>query len=205
VIAADREVRRRLVEELDTTFFVEAGAGTGKTRELVERIVSLVANGQLSIDGLVAITFTEAAAAELRDRVRQSLALAACDADTWPDSTCRERCREAALQIDVAAIETIHAFAASLLRTFPLEAGLPPGFSISDDIQQDQAFDERFRQWLYDEVPLDDGSGRRQAVARCLNLGMTPDRLRELARPCRSNTTWCHKPCGGTHRWQRMP
>src|SRR5579864_6664613 len=180
--ATDRDVRTRLVTDLDTTFFVEAGACTGKTRELVARIVALIAGGKLTMNGLVAITFTEAAAAELRDRVRQGLALAANDLNTWPEVESRARCLQATLEIDLAAIQTIHAFAASLLRTFPLEAGLPPSFSINDDIQQDQAFDERFRQWLYDEVPLEDGSGRRQAVARCLNLRMTPDRLRELGR-----------------------
>jgi len=50
----------------------------------------------------------------------------------------------------------------SLLRAFPLEAGLPPGFSVGDDIQQDQGFDERFRQWLYDEVPCDDAPVARE-------------------------------------------
>ncbi|NDF96126.1 MAG: hypothetical protein EB107_09885, partial [Proteobacteria bacterium] len=66
----DAAARHRLITDLDTTFVVDAGAGTGKTHTLVARIVSLVANGRLEIGALAAITFTEAAAAELRDRIR---------------------------------------------------------------------------------------------------------------------------------------
>ena len=54
-------------------WFVEAGAGTGKTTALVTRIVELIAAGALQMERLAAITFTEAAAAELRDRIRQDL------------------------------------------------------------------------------------------------------------------------------------
>ena len=64
---------QRLRTELNTTFFVEAGAGTGKTTALVTRIVELIAAGALQMERLAAITFTEAAAAELRDRIRQDL------------------------------------------------------------------------------------------------------------------------------------
>src|SRR5205807_332307 len=72
-LPADQEVRDRLLDELETTFFVEAGAGTGKTTALVSRIVELVARDELAMERLAAITFTEAAAAELRDRLREVL------------------------------------------------------------------------------------------------------------------------------------
>ena len=67
-----------MLNELDRTFFVEAGAGTGKTTMLVGRIVNLVATAACDGD-LAAITFTEAAAAELRDRVREGLERAALE------------------------------------------------------------------------------------------------------------------------------
>lgn len=180
---ADQAVRERLRENFETTFFVEAGAGTGKTRELVARIVGMVAAGVLTMDGLVAITFTEAAAAELRDRVRQGLAERAADSSVSNEES--HRCAAAAAQMDLSSLQTIHAFAATLLRKFPLEAGLPPGFDIWDDIQQEQHFLDRFRAWLYDEVPVADGSGRREAVRRVLALGMTSDRLSDLAAALR--------------------
>ncbi|HLZ31511.1 MAG TPA: UvrD-helicase domain-containing protein, partial [Chloroflexota bacterium] len=176
--ATDRE---RLCADLDTTFFVEAGAGTGKTRELVARIVALVARDRLSMPGLAAITFTTAAAAELRDRIRRELAQAAVDPEHWTDSQ-RQRCLEASRSVDLAHIQTIHAFAGDLLRTFPLEAELPPGFAIWDEMQRDRDFDERFRAWLYDEVPTGDRTARREAVAKVLMLGLQPDRLKLLTQ-----------------------
>ena len=69
---ADERTREVISSALGETLFVEAGAGTGKTRALVDRVVSVVAQG-VPIDQIAAITFTEKAAAELRDRVRVAL------------------------------------------------------------------------------------------------------------------------------------
>ena len=69
----DQADRDRILDRLGETLFVEAGAGSGKTRALVERIVRLVTSGTAGLDAIAAITFTEKAAAELRDRVRQEL------------------------------------------------------------------------------------------------------------------------------------
>jgi ATP-dependent helicase/nuclease subunit A len=179
----DQAVRDRLLAELDSTFFVEAGAGTGKTRELVRRIVALVASGRVRMAGLAAITFTEAAAAELRDRVRQELERGAED-DARPEDE-RVRCEAAAGEVDLAAITTIHAFAGGLLRAYPLAAGLPPGFNLWDQVQRDLAFEERFQAWLYDEVPAPAADGRETplsaAVRRALAAGLKPDDIRALA------------------------
>jgi ATP-dependent helicase/nuclease subunit A len=68
----DHENRNRIVNNLNETLFVEAGAGTGKTTALVQRIVSLVKAGN-EMKKIAAITFTEAAAGELRNRIRQEL------------------------------------------------------------------------------------------------------------------------------------
>src|ERR1700674_5487247 len=174
----DTAARERLRTELHTTFFVEAGAGTGKTTALVTRIVELIAAGALQMERLAAITFPEAAAAELRDRIRQDLEHAALHRT---DANERQLCERAAHQVDMASIQTIHAFAGALLRTFPLEASLPPNFTMQDEIQQERGFDDRFRAWLYDEVPKTAYPERRAAVRRALALGMTPDHLRELA------------------------
>ena len=76
----DKAQRDRIRESLDETLFVEAGAGTGKTTSLVDRVVKLVSSGATTLDRIAAITFTNAAAAELRDRVRQ--ALESADSDT---------------------------------------------------------------------------------------------------------------------------
>src|SRR5712691_2342897 len=174
----DTGARERLLAELNTTFFVEAGAGTGKTTALVSRIVELVARDHLPMERLGAITFTEAAAAELRDRVRQALELAAV---TRSSEAERLYCERASREVDLGSVQTIHAFAGSLLRTYPLEAGLPPNFTMLDELEQQRTFDDRFRAWLYDQVPDQAFPERRSAVRRVLALGMTADQLRELA------------------------
>ena len=68
----DRSARQQIRERLNETLFVEAGAGSGKTSALVDRIVALVLDG-LPMERIAAITFTDRAATELRDRVRHSL------------------------------------------------------------------------------------------------------------------------------------
>src|SRR3954451_10341818 len=100
----DHEARELLLSDLDSTFFVEAGAGTGKTTTLVRRVVELVKAGRLTMEGLAAITFTEAAAAELRDRIRQGLESAVASADIDPEA--RACCEQAAREVDLAAIQT---------------------------------------------------------------------------------------------------
>jgi ATP-dependent helicase/nuclease subunit A len=194
---SDWEQRERIRTELDRNLFVEAGAGTGKTTALVSRIVALVAAGRVKMAGLVAITFTEAAAAELRNRVRRELERAALDSQRPAEA--RAHCAVAAREVDLAAIQTIHSFAGTLLRTFPIEAGLPPGFEVWDEIRAGLAFEERFRSWLFDEVPTSEptGQARRAAVRRALLLGVRADKLRDLARALQDQrdylaptTTW---------------
>ena len=173
----DAAARHRLITDLDTTFVVDAGAGTGKTHTLVARIVSLVANGRLEIGALAAITFTEAAAAELRDRIRGGLDREATNPDA--SDLSREYCRIASDAIDEASIQTIHAFCGTLLRTFPLEASLPPGFTTWDTLDQSRAFDETFRAWLRDEP--EPGTVLEADIAYALRLGLNPEDLRALA------------------------
>src|SRR5438046_1458926 len=104
---SDAGARQRLRGEHDQSFLVEAGAGTGKTTALVGRVVGLVVAGRIEHLGrLVAITFTEAAAAELRDRIRRGLEDAARQAT---DEAIRARCAHALAEVDLAAIQTIHA------------------------------------------------------------------------------------------------
>jgi len=70
---ADQEARRRIRADLDTTLVVEAAAGTGKTTELVGRILALLSSGRASLSKLVAVTFTEKAAGEMKLRLRSEI------------------------------------------------------------------------------------------------------------------------------------
>ena len=173
---ADQQHRDRIQQSLDENLFVEAGAGTGKTTALVGRIVTLIASGAAEMSGLAAITFTEAAAAELRDRVRRDLELAA--EDDSRDEGSRDRCRRAVSEMDAASIQTLHSFAQSLLRELPLEAGLPPGFQMLDPIEADLRFQQAWDQWLDESLEsLELGP----KLARALHLGLNLDQLRRVA------------------------
>jgi len=175
-LPADHTARRAIVERLDENMVVEAGAGTGKTRSLVERVVALVATGRTTMDRVAAITFTEAAAAELRERVRQSLEVAAVDATREPVE--RDRCVQGIRDLDQAAVQTLHSFAGSLLRERPFEAGLPPGFQALDDIQADLAFEDRWSEWL--DTTLDNLEAQ-EFLRPALMLGVELRHLRETA------------------------
>ena len=101
----DQAARDSIRTDLDTTLFVEAGAGTGKTAALVDRVVALVtADGPglpVSMRSIAAITFTEKAAAELRDRVRRELRRRA--ENTSVRDIERARCAAALDELDAAA------------------------------------------------------------------------------------------------------
>jgi ATP-dependent helicase/nuclease subunit A len=173
-LVADQGERDRLRQDLDRTLFVEAGAGTGKTTAVVARIVAMVAEGRLRMERLVAITFTMAAAGELRVRVREGLEAAARAA---ADQDGRGRLIAAAGEVDRARIETIHAFCSTLLRMHPFEAGLPPDIETLADLAAEIDVRERFRRW-FDALEATSPGG--DAVRRGLLLGARPDKLLEL-------------------------
>jgi len=165
----DDTVREAITTRLGETLFVEAGAGTGKTHALVERIVALVRDEGVPMRHVAAITFTEKAAAELRDRVRRALEQHAPTDDT---------CRIALDDLDHAAISTLHAFAQALLTELPIEAGLPPRIEVRDEIASGVAFDERWRRFV---DQLLEHPEYEETVLVALATGVTLAKLRTLA------------------------
>jgi ATP-dependent helicase/nuclease subunit A len=173
----DAAAREAVRTRLDETLFVEAGAGTGKTTVLVERIVELVtAEGAVPMRSVAAITFTEKAAAELRDRVRGELEKRARLDETPP--IVRDRCTDALDELDEAAICTLHSFAQRILTAFPVEAGLPPRIEVRDEVSSLLAFDDRWRRTLDD---LLDDLELEPAVLIVLAAGATLEHLRRVS------------------------
>jgi ATP-dependent exoDNAse (exonuclease V) beta subunit len=181
-VPQDSDARLRIREALDETLFVEAGAGTGKTTSLVDRVYALVSSGRTTLDMIAAITFTEAAAAELRDRIRERFERGAVDNSLNPQE--RQRAAMGLADLDQAWIQTLHSFSARLLQERPLEAGLPPSFEIMDQISSDLAFDEVWEEW-WDTVLEDPELEKPLTLA--LSLGLGPDHLKSVARHFHAN------------------
>jgi ATP-dependent helicase/nuclease subunit A len=176
----DQDARRRIAQDHDATLFVEAGAGSGKTSSLVSRVVSLVLAGA-DVDEIAAITFTEAAAAELRARVRRTLEeVEAGRWVSWVDDSpeVRRRAREALDRLDRATVCTLHAFAQRLLLAAPIEARLPPAVDVHDDISSALRFEDR---WNRFERQLLDDDHLVGVMRMALTLGITSRQLQGVA------------------------
>ncbi|MCL0245242.1 UvrD-helicase domain-containing protein [Corynebacterium sp. CCM 8835] len=147
----DDAARRTITTATDINLFVEAGAGSGKTHLLVQRLITLIAEEGVPVDRIAAITFTEKAAGELADRLRTALESIAATgvhdsgiavrefADT---DTARRNARAALEQLPAAAIETLHAFCLRIITLHPLEAGVPPTIRVASDFTSLLAADE---------------------------------------------------------------
>ena len=120
---ADRDV---IATDLDSTLIVEAAAGTGKTTELVRRILRILAAGKTTIGKIVAVTFTEKAAGELKLRLREALERERASAE----GDAQELLDSALTQLEEAHVSTIHGFCADLLRERPVEACVDPLFTV---------------------------------------------------------------------------
>jgi ATP-dependent exoDNAse (exonuclease V) beta subunit len=138
----DQHARTAASTLLSESAFIEAGAGTGKSTTLVERILNtLMHPDPLPITSIAAITFTDRAGAELRYRLREKVTKRLAKGT---DSPADRQLLSAALQdLDAAVIGTIHSFAQRILRTHALSAGLPLAFAPATGA--DAADDERSR------------------------------------------------------------
>src|SRR5580704_4949602 len=151
-VMSDADARRRAVDPSRNSV-LEASAGTGKTRVLVERYVNLLLAG-VEPEHILAITFTRKAAAEMRqriiDRLKEASRLSEFDAGRW---------RELNEHLGDIAVSTIDSFCLSLLREFPLEADVDPGFDLADQT----------------EVPRLVGESLDQALRICRGLAREDD------------------------------
>ena len=187
----DTTTLNSIINDLSENLMIEAGAGTGKTYALVSRVVALVKSG-VRMQEIVAITFTEAAAAELSERIRSRLEQLA-DRDhpdnhndllaTDLDEISHGRIVEAIAELDQATIQTIHGFASQLLRDRPLDAGMPPGWVVLDEVEASHLFAEHWDKWLEDTLAEDTSaeSDVIDALRYLLNVDVGAGKWREVA------------------------
>ncbi|HEY1273810.1 MAG TPA: UvrD-helicase domain-containing protein [Thermoleophilaceae bacterium] len=158
--------QERAVGRRDGSLLVRAGAGTGKTTVLVERFVRAVLEDGAPVDGVLAITFTEKAASEMRTRVRRR----------FLDLGRREEARAS----EGAWISTIHGFCSRVLRAHALSAGIDPEYRVLDDLESQRLGLDAFDRALEDFLGHGEDAGRLAMVA-----SYTPDRLRDMV-----HTAW---------------
>jgi ATP-dependent exoDNAse (exonuclease V) beta subunit len=199
---ADAEARRVIAEALDDTVVVEAAAGTGKTTELVKRIIKILSSGRAEeVRNIVAVTFTEKAAGELKLRLREALE----GERTSSDGDIRDRLDLALAHLEEAHVSTIHGFCAELLRERPVEAHVDPLFSVLTEAQAERLFDEAFTGWIQAQL-ADPPEGIRRALRRSVWSGFARtsredgpiDRIRraawELAQWRDFDAAWTRRP-----------
>jgi ATP-dependent helicase/nuclease subunit A len=108
----------------DRSMVVTAGAGTGKTYVLVQKYIDLLRTKNVAVSQILALTFTDKAAAEMKERIRSEIRKQ--DGPQW---------EKVAEDFMIAPVQTFHSFCAQVLREFPIEAGLEPGFVVLDEQQ----------------------------------------------------------------------
>lgn len=180
------DVQKRAVTHRDGSLCVDAGAGSGKTTVLVERIADILAKHHADLDEIVAITFTELAARELKDRLRATFRARGntpdIDADTmtfWRDLERRA---------DTARISTIHGFCASILRERALHIGLDPDFAVLDEtnayLLRERVIIDEVHAMLADEddaaIDVAAPLGMRQVVAALHEALTKPEAMRAV-------------------------
>ncbi len=167
----DAEAREKIRTVLDQTFLIEAGAGSGKTKSLVDRMLALLKHGHCRIETLAAVTFTRKAAAELRGRFQTELERSV---NSEMDQAMGLRLKEALQNLEQCYIGTIHSFCAGLLRERPVEIALDPEFmemeEIEDAVYRDMCWHEFLLKARLEDAPF---------LARLDEVGLAPEELKD--------------------------
>jgi ATP-dependent helicase/nuclease subunit A len=185
----DQSARDRIRTSLAESLIVEASAGTGKTSELVRRIVRVLATGLTTIDKIVAVTFTNKAAGELKLRLRQELDEARLRTQDAPEVSHIEAALE---RLEEAAIGTIHAFCAQILRERPVEAVVDPAFEELSQPEAERLYQRAFRGWIQNKLN-EPAPGLRRAFARMAwqeSFGDSYTPIEQLAESGRKLVEW---------------
>ncbi|MCX5746384.1 MAG: UvrD-helicase domain-containing protein, partial [Proteobacteria bacterium] len=189
----DTAARRMIREDLDATLVVEAAAGTGKTTELVARVIAVLRSGRTTLERIVAVTFTERAAGELKLRLRMELERARDRAIHDGHADACARFEVALAELELARVGTIHSFCTDVLKERPIEARIDPLFGVAAEDDAERIFAIAFDAWF--QAALADP---REGTRRILRRANPTDLLRDAGR-----TLVDHRDFPGA--WRRDP
>ncbi|MCE1248791.1 MAG: UvrD-helicase domain-containing protein [Firmicutes bacterium] len=170
-VLPDKQHRDLACFDLSKNYLVEAGAGTGKTTILVERILNIITSGKAEIGEIVAITFTEKAATELLTRLQDGLEKRMIQSVTSGNPEQYKLCKKALDSFTSNRISTIHSFCRSLLGEKPFAAGIDPKPEI-DDVKDTKMMQENLDDWMGNILSIDEHPFR---IA--LEMGVKEDSL----------------------------
>jgi len=191
---SDQSARQKIISDLDISFAVDAGAGTGKTTLLIDRLVALLLEKGVSLARIAAITFTDKAAGELVERLRLRLEKEFDSESLLKLSPAAQKEREKRLRralkdLEQASVSTIHSFCSSLLREYPVEVGVDPQFAVLDQVQSDALEAEAWENWLKKSLarPV-------ESLMPFFRLGGTFEHLEKLKNHLLSNRSVLEPP-----------
>jgi ATP-dependent helicase/nuclease subunit A len=145
----------KAVQCREVSVLLSSGAGCGKTHVLTARYLSHLREDGLDVGQIVAITFTERAARQMRDRIRQAVL---SEVQAAPSDEVAERWSRHWRDLESAPISTIHGFCATLLRQHAVQAGLDPRFEILEEVLSvniaGEALTDCFRHLLLADTPV---------------------------------------------------
>jgi ATP-dependent helicase/nuclease subunit A len=170
----DQSARDIARDNHTTTLLVEAGAGTGKTTTMVGRIISLLSSSKVDIREIVAITFSDRAAQELKDRLRAGLFGELADAK----GEKADRLSRALSHLEGAPIGTIHSFCGGILRQYPIDAGVDVQFGTADNRQADDLEQAVWESWFSAELSNPEHA---ELLRRAMAVGLSSDKMKSLA------------------------
>ncbi len=195
----DQSERERAIMTFDRNIMVTAGAGTGKTTLLINRLIHLMMRkpDPVKITEIVALTFTNKAAGEMKSRLREALEKLQSDDETENTVALSDRyglskdemtCLAAAAirQLERSEIGTLHHFATTLLRRYPLEAGVDPQFRIDEGGRVSESlFEETWMNWLAVELSA---NAPRKAAWQAVLPRVSLAEMREISLVLSSET-----------------
>ncbi len=174
LLDTELNIRNIIKTTFDKSFFVEAGAGAGKTTLIAERIVGQLKSGWTVPEKIVAITFTNEATRGLKNKITDKIKEALNGSLTDDE---RKNLEQALKSLDQMQISTIHGLCNRLLTEKSFEAGLPMGFSMLEPRDESDRFNTFFVKWVEKNIRFSDweqlnegSSGRWESFKLISNL-----------------------------------